>query len=203
MYTKPAPRYTAQEDGPLLGANGFVVLLKPKSPFEPSSRPLLAAYRGSVSDFAAALNRLRHCAACGSNFFAPKTPARYEQPVVPALNSPLPARDPATRSDGAPAARPARNGNGYNLQNMVGASLRHARRIIVLVIGLTVLALGAALIVLPGPAFVVIPVGLAILATEFEWARRWLHQIKAGARTLVDRNRHPLRNWRRWFRVSR
>lgn len=89
------------------------------------------------------------------------------------------------------------------MQGMVSASLRHARRVIVLVIGLTVLALGAALIVLPGPAFVVIPVGLAILATEFEWARRWLHQIKVGARTLVDRNRHPLRDWRRWFRVSR
>jgi len=99
--------------------------------------------------------------------------------------------------------RPPRNGNGYYLQNMIGASLRHARRVIVLVIGLTVLAFGAALIVLPGPAFVVIPVGLAILATEFEWARRWLHQIKDGARTLVDPDRNPLRDWRRWFRVSR
>jgi hypothetical protein len=37
---------------------------------------------------------------------------------------------------------------------------------------------GVALLVLPGPAFVVIPVGLAILATEYAWARRWLR--KAG-----------------------
>ncbi|MCK6556368.1 PGPGW domain-containing protein [Candidatus Binatia bacterium] len=112
--------------------------------------------------------------------------------------------DPGRRANASHTpVRPARQGNGYNFQNMVGASLRHARRVIVLVVGLTVLALGTALIVLPGPAFVVIPVGLAILATEFEWARRWLHHIKAGARTLVDRNRHPLRNWRRWFRVSR
>lgn len=105
--------------------------------------------------------------------------------------------------DAGTTRSPRRNGNGYYLQNMIGASLRHARRVIVLVIGLTVLALGAALVVLPGPAFVVIPVGLAILATEFEWARRWLHQIKAGARTLIDSDRSPLRDWRRWFRVSR
>ena len=35
-----------------------------------------------------------------------------------------------------------------------------------------------ALIVLPGPAFIVIPAGLAILATEFLWARRLLKQVK-------------------------
>lgn len=34
------------------------------------------------------------------------------------------------------------------------------------------------MIVTPGPAFVVIPVGLAILAVEFVWARRWLKKIR-------------------------
>lgn len=48
------------------------------------------------------------------------------------------------------------------------------RRMTVGIIGGTILLIGIALIVLPGPAFVVIPVGLAILATEFLWARRWL-----------------------------
>ena len=48
------------------------------------------------------------------------------------------------------------------------------RRPIIGVIGGTVLLIGVALIVLPGPAFIVIPVGLAILATEFAWARRYL-----------------------------
>ena len=32
------------------------------------------------------------------------------------------------------------------------------------------------MIVLPGPAVVVVPLGLAILATEFIWARRWLRK---------------------------
>jgi hypothetical protein len=46
---------------------------------------------------------------------------------------------------------------------------------------MTVLLIGVALIVLPGPAFVVIPIGLAILATEYAWARRWLSAIKESA----------------------
>ena len=45
------------------------------------------------------------------------------------------------------------------------------RKLIVGVIGTTILLLGAAMIVLPGPAFIVIPAALGILATEFAWAR--------------------------------
>ena len=50
------------------------------------------------------------------------------------------------------------------------------RRVIVAVVGGTVLLFGLALLVLPGPALLVIPLGLAILATEFVWARRWLRK---------------------------
>lgn len=57
------------------------------------------------------------------------------------------------------------------------------RRIIVGMVGGTVLLIGVALIVLPGPAFIVIPLGLAILATEFIWAQRWLSK----ARDLVKK----------------
>ncbi len=46
------------------------------------------------------------------------------------------------------------------------------KKIVVGVIGTTVLQFGIALIVLPGPAVLVIPLGLAILASEFAWARR-------------------------------
>lgn len=52
------------------------------------------------------------------------------------------------------------------------------RQVIVGVVGTLVALAGVALLFLPGPAFVVIPLGLAILATEFVWARRWLQ--KAG-----------------------
>jgi tellurite resistance protein TerC len=53
------------------------------------------------------------------------------------------------------------------------------RKLIIAIIGGTVLLIGVALIVLPGPAFIVIPIGLAILATEFAWARRAVSRAKA------------------------
>ena len=58
-------------------------------------------------------------------------------------------------------------------------TMGRVKRIIVAVAGGTVLALGIALTVLPGPAFIVIPAGLAILAIEFAWARHWLRSIRA------------------------
>lgn len=57
-------------------------------------------------------------------------------------------------------------------------TLKQAKRMIVATVGLTVLGIGIAMIVLPGPAIVVIPIGLGILATEFVWARNLLHKIK-------------------------
>jgi uncharacterized protein (TIGR02611 family) len=52
------------------------------------------------------------------------------------------------------------------------------RKIIVAVLGISVLAIGTLMVVLPGPAIVVIPAGLAILATEFGWARMMLNKLK-------------------------
>lgn len=63
-------------------------------------------------------------------------------------------------------------------------TLRQARRVIRIVIGFTVLLVGVAMIVLPGPAIVVIPAGLAILATEFVWARKLLARLAAKARAM-------------------
>lgn len=73
--------------------------------------------------------------------------------------------------------------------DLASRGIRHARRLIILVIGLTVLGIGIALIVLPGPAFIVIPVGLAILGTEFVWARRLLQHLKDKGSRLVNRAR--------------
>ncbi|MDH5621211.1 MAG: PGPGW domain-containing protein [Gammaproteobacteria bacterium] len=53
-----------------------------------------------------------------------------------------------------------------------------ARRIVIGVVGASVLLLGVIMLVTPGPALVVIPLGLAILAIEFVWARRWLHKMR-------------------------
>ena len=53
-----------------------------------------------------------------------------------------------------------------------------ARRIAVAVAGATVLIVGIVMVFAPGPAFVFIPVGLAILGLEFAWARTWLRRLR-------------------------
>ncbi len=57
-------------------------------------------------------------------------------------------------------------------------TLRRVRRLTIAVVGFTVLALGIVLIVLPGPAVLVIPAGLAILSIEFAWAKRLLDRVR-------------------------
>ncbi len=63
----------------------------------------------------------------------------------------------------------------------MSAHERRARRIAISVIGGSVLVVGAAMVVLPGPALIVIPLGLAILGPEFAWARRWLRAARVRA----------------------
>jgi uncharacterized protein (TIGR02611 family) len=69
----------------------------------------------------------------------------------------------------------------WNVEN-----IKVVRRVIVSVVGATVILIGIALLVLPGPAIVVIPVGLAILATEYAWARRWLKKARRIASDAVS-----------------
>lgn len=66
---------------------------------------------------------------------------------------------------------------------------RPARKIAVAVIGASILAFGVALIVLPGPAFIVIPLGLKVLAIEFLWARRLLGRLREGVAIMFPKSR--------------
>jgi tellurite resistance protein TerC len=56
------------------------------------------------------------------------------------------------------------------------------RRVVVFFAGGVILIVGLVLLVLPGPAIVFIPLGLAILATEFRWARKWLSTARRWLR---------------------
>ena len=62
-----------------------------------------------------------------------------------------------------------------------------ARRVVVMIVGSLVLLVGVAMIFLPGPAVIVIPAGLAILAMEFEWAQNLLDKGRASVRKLLRR----------------
>jgi uncharacterized protein (TIGR02611 family) len=57
-------------------------------------------------------------------------------------------------------------------------TIKQVKRFMIALIGFTVLAIGLALIVLPGPAILVIPAGLAILSIEFAWARNLLKRMR-------------------------
>ncbi len=64
--------------------------------------------------------------------------------------------------------------------------LRTAKKAVVFVIGSTVVLIGIVMIVAPGPAVIVIPAGLAILGTEFVWAKLLLTKMKAGAKGVYE-----------------
>jgi len=75
------------------------------------------------------------------------------------------------------------------------------KKVIVALVGGTVLLVGMALLVMPGPGLPIIAVGIAILATEFLWARRALKNAKgavakarsrsSGLGAWLRRRRHP------------
>ena len=77
------------------------------------------------------------------------------------------------------------------IKKVVHFTYRSARRIVIGVVGATVLLLGLVMIVTPGPAIVVIPVGLTILSIEFTWARLWLKRLREtiSRRNSAERNR--------------
>ncbi len=49
-------------------------------------------------------------------------------------------------------------------------------RWLIVAAGFTILLAGIAMLVLPGPALAVIPIGLFLLALEFQWAEEWLER---------------------------
>ena len=67
---------------------------------------------------------------------------------------------------------------GMMLGTVLPKSMESAKRLVRVVVGLTLLLVGLLLLVLPGPAFIVIPIALAILAGEFVWARVLLARVR-------------------------
>ena len=69
---------------------------------------------------------------------------------------------------------------------------RNAKRTAVTVVGFAVVLLGIVLIPLPGPGWLIVFGGLAILATEYVWARRLLNYARrrvGQARDVVLRRK--------------
>lgn len=90
--------------------------------------------------------------------------------------------DPRAQDDRGTAQAPAE----AVVEGFLRLSLRIVRRLAVALIGTTVVLIGVVMTVTPGPAVVVIPVGLAILALEFAWARRLLRNVRDRAERARD-----------------
>jgi uncharacterized protein (TIGR02611 family) len=69
-----------------------------------------------------------------------------------------------------------------------------AYRVLFVIAGAVVTLAGVAMLAFPGPAFVVIPIGLAMLAMEFTWAERWLERAlqKAESAQRAAANASPV-----------
>lgn len=75
------------------------------------------------------------------------------------------------------------------MKRFLDMTYKMVRRIVIGVVGATVLLLGVIMIVTPGPAIVLIPAGLAILGLEFAWARYWLRRARYTIRSQSSNNR--------------
>ena len=76
-------------------------------------------------------------------------------------------------------------------KSVISFTQRHGRRVGVTIAGVAVLVVGfiLSLPLVPGPGILVMLAGLAILATEYEWARRLLTRARQKWRAAVDRAR--------------
>jgi tellurite resistance protein TerC len=79
--------------------------------------------------------------------------------------------------------------NEWEVRGILTITYTWARRCAIALIGGTVVLIGILMIVFPGPAFIVIPAGLAILGLEFACARRWLLQLRTTTTQVLGRTR--------------
>lgn len=87
------------------------------------------------------------------------------------------------------------------IRRLGAVSYKLARRIVIAVIGGTILLGGIIMLVTPGPGVVIILLGLAILAIEFAWAKLWLARVR---HSVTPEGRQALRGQytrlrARWF----
>lgn len=75
-----------------------------------------------------------------------------------------------------------------DLKSITAWVLRSGKRITITVIGFGLVAAGLVLIIFPGPWTIPLLIaGLAVLATEYAWARRALDETKTRARKARDK----------------
>ncbi len=75
------------------------------------------------------------------------------------------------------------------MQKTVHLTYKAAKRIVIAIVGGTMVVLGIIMIVTPGPGLLGIAIGLAILGAEFAWARHWLKRLRESISNGMANNR--------------
>jgi uncharacterized protein (TIGR02611 family) len=75
------------------------------------------------------------------------------------------------------------------LRSILQWVLRSTKRIVITLVGFALVLAGLVMMVTPGPGLLVIIAGLAVLATEYAWARHWLERTRAQAHRARQRVR--------------
>jgi tellurite resistance protein TerC len=70
---------------------------------------------------------------------------------------------------------------------------KQIRKLVIFLIGTSVVLIGCVLFFTPGPAIIVIPIGLAILATEFIWAKKILKKFKETTSSIAKSAKDVIR----------
>ena len=70
---------------------------------------------------------------------------------------------------------------------------KQIRKLVVFLIGISIVLIGCVLFFTPGPAIIVIPVGLAVLATEFIWAKKLLKKFKETTSSIAQSTKDAIR----------
>src|ERR1700759_2675284 len=90
-------------------------------------------------------------------------------------------RETSSRAQSLPSAYRASEASA-----MIVRTVEQVRRAFRIVAGFTLLLVGIVMIVTPGPGWLVIFLGLSLLATEFIWARRLMDRMKREGERVRD-----------------
>ena len=77
--------------------------------------------------------------------------------------------------------------------------LRTAKKVCIIIAGSAVLLVGLAMVVLPGPAIIVIPLGLGILSSEVPIARRWYRRGRVFMGRVLAFLKRTAKRVKGWF----
>ena len=117
-------------------------------------------------------------------------------------SEPMHSGEPAAE----PAAESAARGSSHGRSSAIGRAVHAVRtrlrshpvgrlvfRVIVTVVGVVLVVGGLILVPLPGPGWLIVILGLVVLASEFTWAERLLDRVRRALRRWTHRSRRSHR----------